>query len=89
MGSNHIEVWNKTDLVDKGQLNSMLSDSKISTAVAPVSAKTGSITYIGFLNDVGEGVAALASRIDKIIQQWKSQGTSASQTTSKQATAAV
>jgi len=59
VGSNHIEVWNKIDLLDKSTLDSKLSDNKVSTAIAPVSAKTG------------EGIDALSSRIEKVIGQWK------------------
>jgi len=59
VGSNHIEVWNKIDLLDKSTLDAKLSDNKVSTAIAPISAKTG------------EGIDALSSRIEKIISQWK------------------
>jgi len=61
MDTHHIEVWNKSDLMDKQVLNNKLNDSKSGVTVMPTSAKSG------------EGVSTVVAKIDSLLKDWKAQ----------------
>jgi len=60
--SHHIEVWNKTDLVDKQVLKNKLGDAR----------STGTIMSTSLLTD--QGVQEITSKIDSLLKDWKPQG---------------